>query len=218
MRQLWHHRLPTVALRRGLAQVLGLPPIAMPTDTSQLAAKAIEIQDILSKEGDRGCVLVAAALLEEAIELHLRARLVPPPGKSDELITSSAVAPISSFSAKIDLGYRVGLFPENERAIYHQLRKLRNECAHSTTEQDFSQTTFKTRIKNMIAASSGVWEVMRARFGPLLGEHQAPDSVDAFVEQVGWRRAFILFYGLVIAHKLVNVHRVQRVGVLYGKA
>jgi hypothetical protein len=190
----------------------------MPTDTGQLTAKAVEIQDILAREGDRGCVLVAAALLEEAIELHLRARLVPSPSKSDELVSNSSMAPISSFSAKIDLAYRVGLFPHSERAIYHQLRKLRNECAHSTSEQDFSQVSFKERIKNMIVSSAGVWEVMRTKLGPLLVEEGTPDSVDAFVEKVGWRRAFLLFYGLVIAHKLVNVHRVQQVGVLYGKA
>lgn len=189
----------------------------MPTDTGQLIAKAVEILDILAKEGDRGCVLVATALLEEAIELHLRARLVSSPSKSDELVSRSSMVPISSFSAKIDLAYRIGLFPHNERSIYHQLRKLRNECAHSSSNQDFSLPSFKERIKNMIASSAGVWDLMRAKFGPLLIEEGAPESIDAFVEQVGWRRAFTLFFGLVIAHKLVNVHRVRPISTLYGK-
>ena len=40
----------------------------MRVDPTQLAAKAGEIILTLSKEGDRGCVLVAAVLLEQAIE------------------------------------------------------------------------------------------------------------------------------------------------------
>ena len=47
----------------------------MRVDPTQLAAKAGEIILTLSKEGDRGCVLVAAVLLEQAIESSID---VPP--------------------------------------------------------------------------------------------------------------------------------------------
>lgn len=189
----------------------------MATDTSGLIAKASEVIDILKREGDRGCVLVAAALLEEAIEAQIKARLLPPPGKSDELVSNSPTAPISSFSGKIDLAYRLGLLTDGERITYHQLRNLRNACAHSTAGQDFSQSSFKDRITQMISKSERLWETMRLVFGPVLAPGSPPVTIHEFVEKAGWRHSFTLFFSLVVAHKILYVERVTQLRTVYAR-
>lgn len=187
----------------------------MKVDSSQLATKASETIVALTKEGDRGCVLVAAALLEEAIESCIRARLIAAIEKEDELISRSASAPISSFSAKINLSYRLGLISENERAVYHQLRNLRNACAHSPLGQDFSQLSFKNRIKDMIVKSETMWEAMRENFGPIADADFPPDTVHEFVEKVGWRESFTLFFSLLIAQIELTNSQVGRIRSRY---
>jgi hypothetical protein len=187
-------------------------------NSNDLALEGAKIVAVLSKEGDRGCVLVTAAMLEDAIEKHIKARLIAPCEKRDELIANSNNAPISNFAAKINLGYRLGLFTQSERDIYHQLRHLRNDCAHSVDEQTFASNSFKNRIENIIAKSENVWEKMKLQFGPLISKDNPPQTIKEFIALAGWRRAFMIFFSLVIAHKVVYLNRVTAVATLYAKA
>lgn len=187
----------------------------MRVDPTQLAAKAGEIILTLSKEGDRGCVLVAAVLLEQAIESSIRARLIPAAEKEDELISRAASVPISSFSSKINLSYRLGLISRKERVVYHQLRSLRNACAHNVHDQDFSQLTFKNRIKNMIANSETMWHTMLTLFGPMVDEKVPPGTVDEFVEKVGWRQSFTLFFSLLVAQIELTIPHIHAIEARY---
>lgn len=117
----------------------------------------------LEQESDRGCVLVVATMVEQCLERQILCRLLPAASSGgDELMSKSKNSPISSFSAKIDLSYRLGLIPEQERAIYHQLRELRNACAHEINEQRFSADRYKDRITNMVGHSAVLWEALRA--------------------------------------------------------
>lgn len=179
-----------------------------PSELSNTLISFSEIADSLQKESDRGCVLVVGALLENALEEHITARLIPKANKDDELMSRSSNSPIFSFSAKINLAYRVGLITANERKIYHQLRELRNVCAHQIDQQDFDKLHFKDRLKNIIRESDFVWETLKKTAAPSLFPEGPPQSVEGFVDAIGWRRSFEVFFSMVIAHKKICVLRV----------
>ena len=79
----------------------------------------------MSRPHPRGTVIVAAAIIDEALEQLLKARLAPSNGRDDELF-DAPYAPLSSFSAKIDFAYRVSVLVAEVKATFHLLRKLRN--------------------------------------------------------------------------------------------
>jgi hypothetical protein len=47
------------------------------------------------------------------------------------------MGPLSSFSAKIDLGVLLGLYPEEVRRDLHRLRDVRNQFAHEQEPRNF---------------------------------------------------------------------------------
>jgi hypothetical protein len=170
----------------------------------------------LKAESDRGCVLVVASLIENILEEQIIARLSPKAGKSDELLSKTSNGVISNFSSKINLAYRLGLIPISERAIYHQLRELRNACAHHVEQQDFEQNHFKDRTKNIISESSIIWEIFKEKAAVTTSDEIK--SVEDYVNSIGWRTAFQLFFSLIIAFKKPAITRVTRITPLYDPA
>lgn len=73
-------------------------------------------------------VLVGAEL-DRALELVLRAYL--PPGKARKELFSGGTPPLGTFSSKISLCRALHLISEEEYALLHVIRKIRNEFAHN---------------------------------------------------------------------------------------
>ncbi|MEO7622369.1 MAG: hypothetical protein ABIS30_04825 [Gallionella sp.] len=170
----------------------------------------------LRTESDRGCVLVVSTMVEHLLEQHILRRLLPKASSSgDELMSMSAESPISSFSAKINLAFRPGLIAPSERTIFHQLRELRNACAHKIEQQHFAANHFKDRIKNIINLSQPLWESLRNAVARQPGVSSPPSTVEEFVETLGWRYSFEAFFAMVIAHKEACLERVPTVPALY---
>lgn len=178
----------------------------------------VETYESLKAESDRGCVLVVASLIEKILEEQVTARLMPKPGKDDELLSYSKNGPLSNFSAKINIAFRLGLIPVSERNIYHQLRELRNACAHHIDQQDFDKNHFKDRTRNIIAESAEIWEVFRRTIAPEAFPGKEFKSVDDFVNAISWRKAFQLFFSLIVAFKRPAITRVTPLTPLYEPA
>ncbi len=180
-----------------------------PQESTEWQKEFLKIAESLKVESDRGCVLVVATLVENALEEHITARLIQKiDNNHDELMSTSK--PISAFGSKIDFAYRLGIIPVHERKIYHQLRELRNKCAHSIDEQDFAKNHFKDRMKNIIKEHPEIWSVMSSKL--------EFSSVEEFVNEKGWRAAFVMFFAPLIAHKKVSISRVVRIHPLYEPA
>jgi hypothetical protein len=178
-------------------------------ESDEWQTKFIEIAESLKLESDRGSILVIAALVENVLEEHISARLIQKiASKEDELMSSNKA--IGNFSSKIDLAYRLGIIPIYERKIYHQLRELRNKCAHSIDQQDFAKNHFQDRIKNIIKEYPLIWKIISTKNGF--------DSIEEFVNKEGWRVAFVMFFSLIVAHKKVSISRVIRIHPLYEPA
>lgn len=164
-------------------------------------------------ESDRGVVLVITAMVEKELEEQIILRLLPKAAAQDELLSNSVTAPISTFSTKIDLSYRIGLITNSERTVFHHLRKIRNRCAHDIDSQNFDKNHFRDHMRNIINASPLIWDIMSKKVVPPKIEKEFKD-VENYITELGWRSAFEVFFGLIIAHKRVSKHRILSINAL----
>jgi DNA-binding MltR family transcriptional regulator len=112
----------------------------IPQSTDERIAKRDELFEALTRESDRGLILVSASYLDIALEDLLRSKFTSLNKASSVIINSlfDNFGPLSSFSAKIKIVYAMGLV---EEWVYHDLeviRKLRNEFAHGMGLAAFS--------------------------------------------------------------------------------
>jgi len=83
----------------------------------------------LCKEGERSAVVLSAARVDIALEDAIKALLRPNPGGTDDLFEGDR--PLSTFSAKISLAYRLSLIGNNLERALQLIRRIRNDFAHS---------------------------------------------------------------------------------------
>lgn len=83
----------------------------------------------IQKETDRGVAMVAAAFFDDVLGAMIRARLVDDPKKVKKLLKYPG--PLSSFAARIDMSYLLGLLGPKIRKALHAVRDVRNQFAHS---------------------------------------------------------------------------------------
>jgi DNA-binding MltR family transcriptional regulator len=98
------------------------------------------IVDELEQQTDRGAAIIGGALVEsllrQSIESRLRVKTALEKRTAKGLF--GTMGPLSSFSAKIELGVLLGLYPEEVRADLHRIRDVRNQFAHEQEPRDFS--------------------------------------------------------------------------------
>lgn len=109
--------------------------------------------DQFPKETDRAAVILSTAMLEQSLETMLKSRLVPLPGSEDKLF-DGPYAPLASFSAKIDIAYRMGLISVSLCRDLHLIRKIRNDFAHDISNCSFEDVKTKERIIQLVRSSN----------------------------------------------------------------
>ena len=103
--------------------------------------KFATIVKVVAEETERGCVLLASAVIEDALEILLRAKFaagsgleIDSPGKGGKLIKGlffdGALPPLGSFSMKIKLCWALGLITQDVAKAIDKFRKMRNSAAH----------------------------------------------------------------------------------------
>ena len=80
------------------------------------------------KESDRAAVILEVARLDILLYQLLVSVLLPSVTKDDVLFDGEG--PLSTFNAKIDLAYRLGLIDDKFAHALHMVRKIRNSFAH----------------------------------------------------------------------------------------
>ena len=106
------------------------------------------------KESDRASVILAAAMLDRALETILKSKLAPQTSSEDQLL-EGAYAPISNFSTRIDLAYRLGLTSAQFCRDLHLIRKIRNDFAHNIRRCSFEDSAVRARVLEL-SRSSGL--------------------------------------------------------------
>jgi len=162
---------------------------------------------LLQEESDRGCVIVSAAMLDDILSQLLKRRLAPSLEKKDELLDNGASA-FSTFSARIDLAYRVGLLRASARATFHLLRKIRNDFAHISDPKTFDSSSVKSRVIEIFNLNK---EIMDSFSDSMRDNdlHQFENS--SFIEVVSTRKAYEFFIASAAAYLLEAVNDVEHI-------
>lgn len=84
--------------------------------------------DEFSGESDRAAVVLGAAKLDMLLYQILDRHFRPSLSSSDELLDGDS--PLSTFSARINIAYRLGLISADFAKSLHAIRKIRNSFAH----------------------------------------------------------------------------------------
>lgn len=162
---------------------------------------------LLQEESDRGCVIVSAAMLDDILSQLLKRRLAPSLEKKDELLEDGAAA-CATFSARINLAYRVGLIRASTRATLHLLRKTRNDFAHVSAPTTFDSSSVKSRVHEIFTLNK---EIMNS-FSETIRDHGLEKYKNSdFIEIVGTRRAYEFFIASAAASLLDALNDVERI-------
>jgi hypothetical protein len=108
-----------------------------------------ELQAILQleKDSDRAAAIVASAILEGRLFYAICDRLHPSPEMPDPLFGSGR--PLESFSSRIELGYRIGLYGLQARNDLNTMRRIRNAFVHHITATDFKSQRIRDLCNNL---------------------------------------------------------------------
>ncbi|TSC82300.1 MAG: putative mannitol operon repressor [Parcubacteria group bacterium Gr01-1014_20] len=110
------------------------------------------LMEEFSKETDRAAVILTVSLFENALSSLLKAYLAPINSSSDELF-DGPTAPLSEFSSKIQISYRLGLISQKFAQDLHVIRKIRNEFAHNVHGSSLKEGRVKDLLTNLVCSS-----------------------------------------------------------------
>jgi hypothetical protein len=114
---------------------------------SAIPIEIIALTNLLGKETDRGCALVAGSYLDAELKKLLKANLVEDKPTFEKLFAQDR--PLGSFSARIDCSYLIGLIPRTARQDLHLIRKIRNNFAHELWNLSFDSPSIRSRCAQL---------------------------------------------------------------------
>jgi hypothetical protein len=130
----------------------------------------------LAQESERVAVVMGVAQVDIALERLLKSLFQKHPGGQDNLFDPDR--PLSTFSAKIALAFRIGVIDSDFEHVLQMLRKIRNDFAHSTEPEKPSESRHRNRMKEVLNAmkSSPSFEIIRTII--LNAKISSPDLTD----------------------------------------
>lgn len=100
-------------------------------------------------ESDRAAVILGAAKLDYLLYQILYKFLLPNVGSNDELLAGDS--PLSTFSAKTHMAYRLGIIDSEFARALHLTRRIRNAFAHETSGCKLETGPHRDRVRELIA-------------------------------------------------------------------
>lgn len=113
---------------------------------------------------DRSCIIVAAAYLDDLLRLLLEAFLVKG-GKVKDSDLYDGNGPLSTFSSRIKLSYKLGLISEYECVEIEKVRKIRNSFAHQVLITSFDND----KVRGIVFQMKPKRELLPPKMIPLGG-------------------------------------------------
>jgi hypothetical protein len=101
----------------------------------------------LEKQSDRGAAVIAAAMLENILEHAITARMRPLSNERHKKLFAGT-APLSTFAAKIDIAFAIGLIGEFAHGQLNMIKEVRNRFAHRIAPLSFEHDDIKQFIKS----------------------------------------------------------------------
>jgi hypothetical protein len=118
-------------------------------DSSRLKEDFEEFIKEFGSESDRAAVILGAAKIDQLLHELLERYLLPSPVSEDTLFSNNG--PLGTFSAKVDLAYRLGLIDAQFSKSIHLIRRIRNSFAHEVYGAKLSSGTHKDRVRSLAA-------------------------------------------------------------------
>jgi len=109
-------------------------------------------------ESDRAAVILSGAMLDKTLETLLKNRLIAVSGSNEKLF-KEGYGPMSSFGAKIDLAYQMGLISAKLCHDLHLIRGIRNAFAHDIEGCNFQNQKVRKHVTELKQACAGLWSV-----------------------------------------------------------
>lgn len=102
----------------------------------------------LEEESDRGVIVVATTLLEDALTAALKKALIQFDEKEfDDFVSFNGVA--GTFSARIKLAFGLGLITKEIRISLDIAREMRNACAHARQAIGFDTSEIRNVLPRL---------------------------------------------------------------------
>jgi len=99
-------------------------------------------------ESDRACVILGAALLDSALETLLRTFLLAS-STADDPLFDGANACLATYSARIEMAFRLRLIDTVFARSLHLVRRIRNDFAHNVTGCTFADSAVMSRLTEL---------------------------------------------------------------------
>lgn len=120
----------------------------MKPDKSQVEAFD-EFVHQFKEETDRAAVILGTSKLDFQLSQLVNHFLVPNYSKNDDLFDGDG--PLSTFSAKINLAFRLGLIDSQFAKALHIVRRIRNDFAHGVYNTRLDTGVHRDRIRELSA-------------------------------------------------------------------
>lgn len=108
------------------------------------------------KESDRGCVIFSSGILDSALEDLLRANFQKDASSIKRVISPlfKGYGPLTTFSAKINVSFALGLIDEKVKDKLEIIRRVRNVCAHEIKDVNFLHEQIKKRFDTFLSKTT----------------------------------------------------------------
>jgi mannitol operon repressor len=128
--------------------------------TDQVSAILLE----LNKQTDRGAAIIAAAVIEEILEIVILKRVRPLSNSRYESLFSGPNAVTGTLSAKIAMGFALSLYNEAGFKQLDMIREVRNKFAHRIEAITFEHPEILEIYKRYPATEAQLKAAPRDRF------------------------------------------------------
>jgi hypothetical protein len=119
-----------------------------------------ETTDAIDRHDDRSAAILAASFLEDRLTRGIKARLIPDAKAQKKFLEYPG--PISTFAAKIDLAYLMGILDPGTTQRLHVIREVRNIFAHELGEITFNGSQIEKLCKKLYRIEALKW--LKAQF------------------------------------------------------
>lgn len=159
----------------------------------------VHFKDTLLDESERGAILIGTEKVDEQLS-KLIERILPRKSRKykEKLLKYPGV--LSSFSAKIELAYAFRLISEELRISLNNLRKIRNEAAHSSNsfsiadyrkgfEEIFTVVLTPLQLQNMALSlmfNPDFGDIHSAQRFENMTEEEKREEVNRMIEDTGF--------------------------------
>jgi mannitol operon repressor len=106
----------------------------------------------LNTQTDRGAAIIAAAVLDELLQMVLVARFIELGSERKEALFERTGAPLSNLSARIEVAFAVGVINNQARLMAHFVREVRNSFAHRIEASSFDDPEVVDIIERRLIA------------------------------------------------------------------